>query len=89
MTGKPEDKIAYDWRSFTPEDSPKTPVDLLHDPQARDLSTPKLTEGDEAYGFNLPVFDFSEGIERATEESFDLQAIARERPAALIFGSYT
>jgi hypothetical protein len=44
---------------------------------------------DEAYGFNLPVFDFSEGIERATEESFDLQAIARERPAALIFGSYT
>lgn len=89
MTEKPEDKISFDWRSFTPEDSPKTPVDLLRDPQARDLSTPKLTEGDEAYGFNLPVFDFSEGIEGATGETFDLQAIARQQPAALIFGSYT
>lgn len=89
MTEKPGDKIAFDWRSFTPEDSPKTPVDLLRDPQARDLSTPKLSEGDEAFGFSLPVFDFTDGVERATGESFDLPAIARERPVALIFGSYT
>lgn len=89
MTEKPEDKIAFDWRSFTPADSPKTPVDLLRDPQARDLATPKLTSGDAAYGFTLPVFDFSDGIERSTGESFDVQAIARERPVALIFGSYT
>jgi hypothetical protein len=89
MTEKPADKISFDWRSFTPEDSPKTPIDLLRDPQALDLSTPKLTEGDEAYGFNLPVFDFSDGVERDTAESFDLSAIAQEQPVALIFGSYT
>lgn len=89
MAGKPEGEVKFDWRSFTPEDSPKTPVDLVRDPAMRDLATPKLVEGDVAFGFNLPLFDFSDGVEKITGESFDLLRTALERPVALVFGSYT
>lgn len=84
---KPEMK--FDWKSITPEDSPKTPADLERDPEMRDLSTANLAEGDEAFDFDLPVYDFSEGNERLTGETFHLSEVARDRPVALVFGSYT
>jgi hypothetical protein len=79
----------FDWRSMTPEDSPKTPADLFDDEVVRDLSTAKIAVGDDAYDFELPVNDFSDGIERVTDQTMRLSAVARERPVALIFGSYT
>jgi len=84
---KPEMK--FDWKSITPEDSPKTPVDLANDPEMRDLSTPNLEEGGVAFDFELPVYDFSDGDERLTGETFNLSEVADDRPVALIFGSYT
>jgi hypothetical protein len=84
---KPQPK--FDWRSITPEDSPKTPLDTFKDPALRDLATPKLSVGDPAFDIELPVYDFSDGSERLTGETFHLSAIARDRPVALIFGSYT
>ena len=84
---KPEMK--FDWKSITPEDSPKTPVALANDPEMRDLSTPNLAEGDAAFDLELPVYDFSDGDERLTSETFHLSNVADDRPVALIFGSYT
>ncbi len=89
MTDDAQGEVKFDWRSFTPDDSPKTPVDLRRDPNIRDLSTPNLGVGDPAYDFKLPVFDFTSGIQRATAETFHLFEVARDRPVALIFGSYT
>ena len=89
MTSEPEGGVAFNWRAFTPEDSPKTPVDLFADPHIRDLSTPKLKEGDFASNFKLPIHDFSDGMERTTGNAFHLLNAARDRPVALIFGSYT
>lgn len=89
MTNKQEPKSNFDWRSITPEDSPLTPMDVMSDPVSRDLATPKLSEGDPAFDIELPVFDFSDGSERVTGETFHLSEIARDRPVALIFGSYT
>ena len=79
----------FDWRAFTPEDSPKTPMDVMADPLHKDLSTAKLNRGDGAFGFVRPLFDFSSGAQIETGESFDLLAACREKPVALIFGSYT
>ncbi len=62
------------WRAFTPEDSPKTPADIMSDP---------------AHDIDLPICDFSDGVENTTGERFQLLARAGERPVALIFGSYT
>jgi len=84
---KPERK--FDWKSITPEDSPKTPMDVAGDPEMRDLSTPNLAEGDEAFDFDLPVYDFSDGDERLTGDNFHLSNVADDRPVALVFGSYT
>ena len=87
---RPDDKSPNEfWRAFTPEDSPKTPMDVINDPVHRDLATAKLVVGDAAYDFERPLCDFSEGVERATEKSFHLAAVAEKRPVALIFGSYT
>jgi hypothetical protein len=55
----------------------------------QDLSTAKLAEGDRAHDFELPLCDFSDGVERATGQTFHLQKAAANRPVALIFGSYT
>ena len=77
------------WRAFTPDDSPKTPEDILNDPVVRDLATPKLAVGDPAFDFDLPVFDFSDGTDQATGERFCLRERSDARPVALIFGSYT
>lgn len=87
-----EDKISsgeFDWRSFTPEDSPKTPMDIMADPKAVDLRTASLAEGDDAYDFKSSIYDYSDGTEQSTGEVFHLSAAAREKPVALIFGSYT
>ena len=79
----------FDWRAVTPEDSPRTAPEVLADPQARDLATAKLAVGDPAFDFTLPVYDFRSGARKQTGEQFHLAAMARERPVALIFGSYT
>ncbi len=79
----------FDWRSITPEDSPVTLPEHLADPAVEDLATAKLSEGDPAIDFSLPLYDFSDGTERATGETFSLLATAASRPVALVFGSYT
>lgn len=90
MAETPGDRTrGFDWRAFTPDDSPKTPKDLFTDPAVVDLGQAKLAEGEPAEGFRLPVYDFSDGTRQETGESFDLLELAVERPVALIFGSYT
>ncbi len=79
----------FDWKALTPDDSPKGLPDVMADPVHQDLSTAKLGEGDLAHDFELPVSDFSDGVERSTGESFRLSEAAAVRPVALIFGSYT
>jgi hypothetical protein len=78
-----------DWKAFTPDDSPKTPADLFADPLHRDLSEAKLAEGDVAFDFELPIFDFSDGTRRESGDVLHLSKAAENRPVALIFGSYT
>ncbi len=79
----------FDWRAFTPEDSPKTPMDVLADPVHKDLGTAKLGVGDLACDFELAAYDFSSGARRETGNRFRLLQEAERRPVALIFGSYT
>ena len=79
----------FDWQKFTPADSPKTPPEIMADEHHRKLSTADVRQGDLAYNFNSPIYDFSSGKEKATGEHFDLLAMSREKPVALIFGSYT
>ena len=92
MTDKmelPRSAADFDWRKFTPEDSPKTPMNLMADPARQNLATPELQAGDPAYDFELPQYDFSSGRESATGATFHLQQVAAGLPVALIFGSYT
>ena len=89
MATERERRIKFDWRAMTPEDSPKTPMDNMKDAELRDLSTPKLSVGDRAFDIELPIYDFSDGSERLTGETFHLSEVARSRPVALVFGSYT
>ena len=77
------------WRAFTPDDSPKTPEDMFNDPTAIDLRTAKVEVGGPAHDFDLPIYDYSDGSERATGERFNLGTRSASRPVALIFGSYT
>ena len=79
----------FDWKAITTDDSPKGLPDVMSDPVHQDLSTAKLEVGDLAYDFERPVSDFSDGVKRATGESFHLSEAAANRPVALIFGSYT
>ena len=79
----------FDWRAFTPDDSPKGLPEVMADPLHQDLSTAKLSVGDPAEDFTLPLLDASEGGERETGETFCLRDRAASRPVALIFGSYT
>jgi hypothetical protein len=78
-----------DWRAFTPDDSPMTPLDVFADPVHKDLASAEVAVGEPAFDFELPVYDFSDGSERATGARLRLSEAARERPVALIFGSYT
>ncbi len=79
----------FDWKSITPSDSPRTPIDIMADPKLRRLGTPELAPGDQAFGFRRPLYDFSSGQQVATGGTFDLLSRAEEKPIALIFGSYT
>ena len=83
------DEPQFDWRALTPDDSPMTPMDMMADPKAMDLSTAKLAPGDQAYFFSSPIYDFSSGQQVSTSSNFDLQSACRQQPVALIFGSYT
>ena len=79
----------FDWRSVTPEDSPKTPMDVMADPLHEELTNADLSEGDDAYDFSSRIYDYSDGTEKSTGEMFYLAEATREKPVALIFGSYT
>ena len=79
----------FDWKQVTPEDSPLTPMDVLADPLHQALSTATVEEGGPAHDFERPLYDFSTGVEVVTGAVFDLAAAVREKPVALIFGSYT
>ena len=79
----------FDWKSITPSDSPRTPIDFMADPKLRRLGKPALKPGDQAFGFRRPLYDFSDGHQVATGDTFDLLERATEKPIALIFGSYT
>lgn len=79
----------FDWKSFTPEDSPKTPMDMMVDPKQQDLGTPNISEGDDCYDFSSKICDFSDCTEKDTGKMFHLSGVAKEKPVALIFGSYT
>lgn len=79
----------FDWQKITPQDSPKTPMDILSDPAHQALSTADVKPGEPAYPFSSQIYDFSDGSEVATGVDFDLLAASREKPVALIFGSYT
>ena len=79
----------FDWKAFTPDDSPKTPMDVLADPVHVALATPAVIQGGPAYDFSSGLYDFSEGRQQSTGREFNLLDAAREKPVALIFGSYT
>ena len=61
----------------------------MADPKHQDLSTPDLAEGDLAYDFESRIYDYSDGTEKDTGKVFNLLEVAKEKPVALIFGSYT
>jgi hypothetical protein len=79
----------FDWQAITPEDSPKTPMDVMADPRHQDLATATLSKGDPAYDFKSKIYDYSDGTEQDTGQVFHLAEVAKEKPVALIFGSYT
>lgn len=79
----------FDWRAFTPDDSPKTPMDVHAEPRHQKLSSAEVQQGELAYFFNRPIFDFTTGVKVVTGSTFDLQARSETKPVALIFGSYT
>ena len=47
----------FDWKSITPSDSPRTPIDIMADPKLRRLGKPELKPGDQAFGFWRPLYD--------------------------------
>jgi hypothetical protein len=69
----------------TPADSPLTMEEAVA--VNRDLATAKLAVGDPAFHFDLPLLD-GDGS-RATGETVSLAELGRDRPVALVFGSYT
>ena len=68
-------------RGLAPKDSPLNLQDILASSEYRDLSTPKVAEGDLAPDFELPLAD--------GEDTVHLGTLLRDRPVALVFGSYT
>ena len=77
------------WEAFTPADSPKTPLDVMADEAMMALATPKVEPAGPAYDFSSKVYDFATGRQQDTGRVFNLLEAAREKPVALIFGSYT
>jgi hypothetical protein len=68
-------------RRLAPKDSPLTLQDVLASPEYRDLTRPKVAEGDLAPDFELERVDGGGTIR--------LSALLRGTPVALVFGSYT
>jgi hypothetical protein len=68
-------------RRLAPKDSPLTLQDVLASPEYRDLTRPKVAEGDVAPDFELDRVDGGGTVR--------LGALLREGPVALVFGSYT
>ncbi|MEM7019066.1 MAG: hypothetical protein AAF512_17200 [Pseudomonadota bacterium] len=79
----------FDWKAITPDDSPMTPPEIMADERHKRLSAANIQAGDMAYNFTSPIYDFSDGVETPTGKHFDLLEISKEKPVALIFGSYT
>jgi hypothetical protein len=73
----------------TPPDSPLTLQDVMASSLYRNLSTPKLREGDPAFPFTLPRLDLCDGVPRPTGETVSLAEFRGRKPVALVFGSYT
>lgn len=73
----------------TPPDSPLTMQDVMTSSLYRDLSTPKIAEGDPASAFTLPRLDMRSGVARRTGKPVSLASYHGRMPVALIFGSYT
>jgi hypothetical protein len=73
----------------TPNDSPLTLKTLMSREDYRELTTPKVAEGDPAFDFELPRYDFSDGNAVATGATVRLSEFRSVQPVALIFGSYT
>lgn len=65
---------------------PRTREEVTASDWYRDLITPKLSPGDPAVDFSLPVLDSKHGL---TSQTVRLSDYAGQRPVALIFGSYT
>ena len=68
-------------RGLAPKDSPRNLQDVLADPDYRDIARPKVAEGELAPDFELPLIDAG--------GTAHLASLLRERPVALVFGSYT
>ena len=68
-------------KTHAPNDSPLTLQDVLASEDYRDLSTAKVSEGDVAPDFELPLL--------GREDTVRLSSLLDERPVALVFGSYT
>lgn len=68
-------------RRYAPKDSPLGLPDVLASPMYRDLVRAKVAEGDVAPDFELPLRDGGGTVH--------LGLLLRERPVALVFGSYT
>jgi hypothetical protein len=66
----------------TPPDSPLTMQEALASERYRDLSTPRVAEGDPAYAFELARAD-------RPDERVRIDDFFGTRPVALVFGSYT
>ncbi len=68
-------------KALAPKDSPLTLQDVLAHEDYRDLSTPKVGEGDPAPDFELPLL--------GRDDTVRLSALLADKPVALVFGSYT
>lgn len=75
----------------TPRGAPGSPLKLKDTEQGefRDLSTPKLRPGEEAFDFELARLEMADGKEIRTGETVRLSSYREVSPVALIFGSYT
>jgi len=77
------------YAKVTAPESPQTFEEAFSDLEFMKLAIPVVEQGGAAYGFDLPIYDFSTGAKKVTGESFNLAAVAANQPVALIFGSYT
>ena len=77
------------WRAHTPDDSPQNPMQARADPKRQDLASATLNSGDLAYDFHSAIYDYSSGKEMVTGKTFGLLESVKEKPVALVFGSYT